>query len=408
MKKIPFKLSCEEAKILIWIPCLEENRHRAVAAKDSRDHLKAHNMLRRLFPYIPEGACTEILEHGFFKGSGGVGRSNRLEDRLKIQLAVNAHIRHRLTQYDSLLAANKGQDAKFAAREMVYRQVQEIADSWRATSSHAQNPKTRTLRSKYSAATLEKNRQRRAQQSNVRIKSTDATQSLEGVLGQLRLNEHEEKAGGQVEIAQLIAQRNASRKARTASLVKVNQDLLHRYKLYPSIELINKKTIEALRLQREQAKNYRKTRGFPTFDNIPTISGTFCDGLQLGRKGLGILMPISDRSAKVDTPDQSCFLLRSSHRTSDSTPMNNDRFSNDVQLQQKEHESHVPVYVPTPNTHLPQQSCSLRRNRVVDFGNESGGSPFEKSEIEGGQSIKDSEWMDIDDIPSETAGMDLA
>lgn len=50
----------------------------------------------------------EILEHGFQKGSGRVGRSQILEDRLKVQLAVNAHIRHRLTQYDSILAAHKG------------------------------------------------------------------------------------------------------------------------------------------------------------------------------------------------------------------------------------------------------------------------------------------------------------
>lgn len=109
----------------------EHKRQRAVATRDSHDHEQAHKVLLEHYPRIPEDSCAEILKHGFEKGSGRVGRSKTLEDRLKVQLAVNAHIRHRMTNCDSILAANRGRDAKLAAREMVYDQVQAIADSWR-------------------------------------------------------------------------------------------------------------------------------------------------------------------------------------------------------------------------------------------------------------------------------------
>ena len=163
---------------------LEEKRQRAVAAKDSRDHKRAHELLLTFFPNIPDGACSEILEHGFQKGSGRVGRSRQLEDRLKVQLAVNAHIRHRLTQYDSILAASKGRNAKLAARETVYGQVQAIADTWR-------DPNPRTPAPKDSAATLEANRQRRIRNSKAQKLTANEGQVLEEALSGLRLSENE-------------------------------------------------------------------------------------------------------------------------------------------------------------------------------------------------------------------------
>ena len=89
------------------------------------------------FPRISRDSAEEILEHGFLKGSGRVGRSTTLDEELKIELAVNAHIRHRFTDYDSLYtqmkAANVNGDMKKIARTRVYDQVTKIAQSWRGT-----------------------------------------------------------------------------------------------------------------------------------------------------------------------------------------------------------------------------------------------------------------------------------
>ena len=64
-----------------------------------------------------------------------MGRSTTLDDELKIELAVNAHIRHRFTDYDSLYnemkAANVSGDMKKIARTRVYDQVTKTAQSWR-------------------------------------------------------------------------------------------------------------------------------------------------------------------------------------------------------------------------------------------------------------------------------------
>ena len=351
------------------------------------------------------------------KGSGRVGRSQKLEDRLKIQLAVNAHIRHRLTQYDSLLAANRGQDAKLAAREMVYRQVQAIADSWRDTSSQAQTSKTRMSISRNSAAILEGNRQRRAQQGKANIKSTDETQMLDEALEQLRLKENGEKAEAQVEATRQMAQKKAQKKARKSCSLKINQDLSRQYELYSSIGLSKKKQKKVLRLQKEQQKTSRKSihppqilrSELPAFDGIPTISDTLGDGTQLGQTGHDNYMPTSDGSVNIDTPHQPRYFLRSSRGN---IPMKNDRFSNDVQLQQREEDNHISDDGTSPNTHPPHQSCSSRRNNIAEIGNldsknERGGSSLE-SRSEGRQKIESYEWMDIDEVPLESAETYLA
>ena len=130
-----------------------------------------------------------------------MGRSRKLEDRVKVQLAVNAHIRHRLTQYDSILARNKGHDAKLTAREIVYEQVQAIAELWRGCVSRERDSKPRRLVSGDSAATLKVNRQRRIRAS------TANTTALEEALGGMRLSEHE----GAVQVG--AAQRRERKKA---------------------------------------------------------------------------------------------------------------------------------------------------------------------------------------------------
>ncbi len=247
---------------------LAEKRQKAVAAKDSRDHKQAHKLLLDFFPNIPETNCSEILQHGFQKGSGRVGRSQILEDKLKVHLAVNAHIRHRLTQYDSILATNKEQDAKPAAREMVYNQVQAIADSWRASRP------SRTLRSSGSATILEDNRQRRNRRSEAQIKSADEAQILETALGGLQLNENEREAWTHAEGAQRLAQKKAQKVARRNRSARTTLNLLHQYERDPSIKLSKKEKKEVLRLQKEPKKTTRK-RGYlqpvPTGQNANLI-----------------------------------------------------------------------------------------------------------------------------------------
>ncbi len=64
-----------------------------------------------------------------------MGRSTTLDEELKIELAVNVHIRHRFINYDSLYSSMKAEnvagDLKKTARTSVYDQVKEIAQSWR-------------------------------------------------------------------------------------------------------------------------------------------------------------------------------------------------------------------------------------------------------------------------------------
>ena len=157
---------------------------------------------------MPESACTKILEHGFQKGSRRVGRSRKLEDRVKVRLAVNAHIRHCLTQYDSILANNKGYDAKITAREIVYDQVQAIAESWRGCMSKGKDSKPRTPVSADSAATLEVNRQRR-----IRASTANAT-TLEEALSGMRLSEQE--VAVEIDAAQRRERKKAQKLARRA------------------------------------------------------------------------------------------------------------------------------------------------------------------------------------------------
>lgn len=104
-------------------------------------------MLEQVFPHMPSASQTAILDHGFEKGSGRVGRVQKLDEVVKANLAVNAHIRHNLTAYDALYASTKAadptQDVKSHVRMLVYDQVKRIADSWRTGILKAETKKTR-------------------------------------------------------------------------------------------------------------------------------------------------------------------------------------------------------------------------------------------------------------------------
>ena len=112
-----------------------EKRRHAVAVKDQRDREESWALLQRLFPHMPATSMETILNHGFAKRSGRVGRTKTLDEVAKANLVVNAHIRHNHTAYDSLYSTmkldNNKQDVKVRARMAVYKQVQRIAETWR-------------------------------------------------------------------------------------------------------------------------------------------------------------------------------------------------------------------------------------------------------------------------------------
>ncbi|KAJ5226480.1 hypothetical protein N7468_007705 [Penicillium chermesinum] len=80
-------------------------RARAVEARDARFISQSRKLLQTHFPLMPNDTVNVILGHAFLKGSGRVGRTSTCSDRHKVHLAVEAHIRHRLTAYDALLAS---------------------------------------------------------------------------------------------------------------------------------------------------------------------------------------------------------------------------------------------------------------------------------------------------------------
>ncbi|HKQ78997.1 MAG TPA: DUF2293 domain-containing protein [Blastocatellia bacterium] len=90
----------------------------------------AHRV-RDLFPGCPGGREVAIAEHACQKYSGRVGRSASAKslEEAAVRMAVIAHIRHRETDYDRLLA--RGADRR-EAREAVERSVSQVLGRWEA------------------------------------------------------------------------------------------------------------------------------------------------------------------------------------------------------------------------------------------------------------------------------------
>ncbi len=87
--------------------------------------------LRNYFPRCPKGRERAIAEHACLKYSGRVGRSKDAKsfDKDAIQMAVIAHIRHRETEYDTLLA--QGYE-RYDARAAVRGEVDSVFVKWSA------------------------------------------------------------------------------------------------------------------------------------------------------------------------------------------------------------------------------------------------------------------------------------
>jgi hypothetical protein len=104
-----------------------ERRRGAVERRDAATEDAFAATIKRLFANIPEDDLNTILRHALRKRSGRVGRTGKLELDKKAYLAVQAHIRHRHTDYDKITKASKDRDA---ARDATRGEVSRILLEW--------------------------------------------------------------------------------------------------------------------------------------------------------------------------------------------------------------------------------------------------------------------------------------
>lgn len=124
-----------EAECLADADARARRRTREAERRAELDHdflTRFADRVRALFPGAPPERARDIAEHACQKYSGRVGRSAsaRALEAEAVQLAVAAHVRHRETDYDELLASGLG---RHEARERVAPIVREVVRSWRAT-----------------------------------------------------------------------------------------------------------------------------------------------------------------------------------------------------------------------------------------------------------------------------------
>ena len=388
-----------------------------MAVKDSRDHKQAHGSLLQYFPHMPEAACLEILEHGFQKGSGRVGRSRKLEDRFKIQLAVNAHIRHRLTQYDSILKDNKDKEAKFMARDIVRAQVQAIANSWRGTASQKSSSQPRSLASIKSAATLIKNRQRRAQQREAQIIPRDA-QVLDSALDERSLNEVGHEATvvrPQANASQCSAHQGLKKAARIVASGKAAEDLFRPYELTSSSDLSKEQEEEILRVHKEGKEGYKKGARPETVPRARNVTSS--KPMEQGDRTLKINASSVESSPRETNQSVTVSMtsnnqpykphaLKSDHAIAKNADTGRAKLCNDVQLKQKRHDNSAAACGPSQGIDRPSQTCGPSRRHYMDSDEKQ--DRLEDSRRGGRSRAEDSEWVDIDDITLRTARVHLA
>ncbi len=112
-------------------------RERAAEGREAMDEQYVGEFAERLgdsFPACPAAERRAIADHACRKYAGRIGRSAaaRQFERDAIELAVRAHVRHRYTRYDELLA--RGID-RGEARASVRAAVEEAVERWGGTVS---------------------------------------------------------------------------------------------------------------------------------------------------------------------------------------------------------------------------------------------------------------------------------
>ncbi len=114
----------------------ERARERAAERRQERDEQYVSEFAERLgdsFPGCPGPERLVIANHACRRYSGRIGRSAAASpfDPDAIELALRAHVRHRYTPYDELLA--QGVD-RGEARASVHDAVDDVVEQWRRTS----------------------------------------------------------------------------------------------------------------------------------------------------------------------------------------------------------------------------------------------------------------------------------
>lgn len=104
------------------------DRAAAVAKKDATVKDAFEVELLRLFPKAPIANVDLIVKHTLKKRSGRVGQTTKLDLDKVVILAVRAHIRHKLTEYDALLRSGVDREQ---ARKDVQRTIDDVAREWR-------------------------------------------------------------------------------------------------------------------------------------------------------------------------------------------------------------------------------------------------------------------------------------
>ena len=102
-------------------------RRAATKKRDDADFSKAAASLAAQFPKIPKAEKELVLKHGFKKHSGRVGRTSSIPLSRKVLLAVIAYVRHKHTEYDSLLRDGKDRDV---ARKLTWEKIEGIMRLW--------------------------------------------------------------------------------------------------------------------------------------------------------------------------------------------------------------------------------------------------------------------------------------
>ena len=363
-----------------------------MTAKDSLDHEQAHAMLLTIFPSIPDNACKEILEHGFQKGIGRVGRSVKIDDRVKVQLAVNAHIRHRLTLYNSTLAANEGQYDKLASRDMVYSQVEAIANSWRATSVQTQLSQIPV--SSNSAATLDANRRRRVRRSKKQLASPDEAQSLGEAFGGPRLMENQIETVARAEAARRLAQKMARKVARKGRLQDTTRDVRQ-----PELDSSVKSSKKG---KRRAGKGKPSQERLERGDSVPAGPAKREEYRRLMNNAHGV--ELEPRRIDTDVPEfesshdepRTPRLIRSNYRTAASTSVGRRDFSNMPG-------DGAPDYGSTPSIEAPRHSTISG----VHTKNDASEGMIEEPSASSRVVVEESEWMDIHEISMKTSKVHL-
>ena len=114
----------------------DERKRREAQRRErlDRKYVRAFaDQIRERYPSCPPETATRVAEHACVKHSGRIGRTATAKafDPRAVELALQAHIRHQLTEYDEHLL---GGVERREARELVGPKVARILDDWSSRS----------------------------------------------------------------------------------------------------------------------------------------------------------------------------------------------------------------------------------------------------------------------------------